>query len=133
MGCAAAFENFWQGSLAIVLQGSLAIVLLSRGFIALIGPQFPHIQLMVRLLRAVEVRHEACGPQPHSLGLVTASLTPVVAKVNAFFFVQNICGLSISGHAWALNHLGIKEKSITANTEDASTVALHAYLLVNVC
>ncbi|CAJ1357791.1 unnamed protein product [Effrenium voratum] len=39
----------------------------------------------------------ACGPQPHSLGLVTASLTPVVAKVNAFFFVQNICGLSISG------------------------------------
>jgi len=32
-----------------------------------------------------------------ALGLVSAALTPIVAKVNAFFFIQSICSFSISG------------------------------------
>lgn len=34
-----------------------------------------------------------------ALGLVSAALTPIVAKVNAFFFIQSICSFSISGPA----------------------------------
>lgn len=32
-----------------------------------------------------------------ALSLVSAALTPIVAKVNAFFFIQSICSFSISG------------------------------------
>ena len=37
-----------------------------------------------------------------SPGLVSVTLTPIVAKVNAFFFIQNICSFSISGVDWVL-------------------------------
>ena len=37
-----------------------------------------------------------------SPGLVSAALTPIVAKVNAFFFIQSICSFSISGVDWVL-------------------------------
>jgi hypothetical protein len=37
-----------------------------------------------------------------SPGLVSVTLTPIVAKVNAFFFIQSICSFSISGVDWVL-------------------------------
>ncbi|CAE7538488.1 USP [Symbiodinium sp. CCMP2456] len=41
-----------------------------------------------------------------ALGLVSCALSPIIAKMNAFFFIQNICSFGIGGISWDVLNFG---------------------------